>query len=386
MAIVAFESEYDNLSDFIMEEITGALFERGIEVADWQNLPYVYQELDFQMSGDVSDETVQSIGRFLGAEVVITGQFISMGGAYRYRANAIRVETAARESVTRLTVQDNRELRRMINTIANQSTVVRRARYGVSEDREPQTAGTYLDRGIMFASRSEYDKAIADFTEALRLNPDMASAYELRGRALVASVSKVFSVGDNFSAILTMVTSDNATAEQGRVLDRAIADFTQAIRLDPQNPMNYRERGRAYSDKGETDKGLADYDEAIRLDPNDASGYNDRGTVYAEKGEYDQAIADYTQAIRLDPNHALAYNNRGSAYGSKGNYDEAIADYTQAIRLDPDSALAYNNRGYAYSNKGAYDQAIADYEEALRIDPNYDMARQNLEDARQQWR
>ena len=88
MAIVAFESENDNLSDFIMEEITGALVDRRIEVADRQNLAYVYKEPGFQMSGDVSDETALSIGKFLGAQLVITGQLQSTGGSYRYRASA----------------------------------------------------------------------------------------------------------------------------------------------------------------------------------------------------------------------------------------------------------------------------------------------------------
>ena len=51
VAIVAFESAHDNISDYIMEEITGALFDRGIEVADRRNLAYVYQELGFQSRG-----------------------------------------------------------------------------------------------------------------------------------------------------------------------------------------------------------------------------------------------------------------------------------------------------------------------------------------------
>jgi TolB-like protein len=92
VAIVVFESENNNFSDFIMEEITGALVDQGIEVADRQNLEYVYKELGFQISGDVSDETAQSIGKFLGVKLVITGQLINLGNSYRYRAIAIHVE------------------------------------------------------------------------------------------------------------------------------------------------------------------------------------------------------------------------------------------------------------------------------------------------------
>ena len=115
VAIVAFESANGDLSEYIMEELYGALFDRGIEVADRQNLAYAFQELNFQMSGYVSDETARSIGKFLGADVVITGQLTGFGGAYRYRTSALNVETAARDSITRFDVRDDQKLRRMIN-------------------------------------------------------------------------------------------------------------------------------------------------------------------------------------------------------------------------------------------------------------------------------
>ena len=172
VAIVAFESANDRLSDYIMEELTGALFDRKIEVADRQNIGYLNKELDFQMSGNVSDESAKSIGKFLAADMVITGELLHIGNSYRYRVSAISVETSLRSSVTRLDVQGTSSIQRMIRVLANQQTTVRTARYGVSEDVTPQTAGTFLDRGIMFIRRGEYDKAIANLNEAIKLNPN----------------------------------------------------------------------------------------------------------------------------------------------------------------------------------------------------------------------
>jgi len=94
IAIAAFESENNSLTDYIMEELTGELFDRGFEVADRQNLAYVYQELNFQMSGNVSDETAKYIGKFLAADMVITGSLTSHDDMYRFWTRAIRVETA----------------------------------------------------------------------------------------------------------------------------------------------------------------------------------------------------------------------------------------------------------------------------------------------------
>ena len=72
--------------------------------------------------------------------------------------------------------------------------------------------------------------------------------------------------------------------------------------------------------KGDRDRSLADYEEAIRLDPKDAVAYYKRGLAHYEMKKYDRAVADYGEAIRLDPNYALAYTNRGHAYARQGRH------------------------------------------------------------------
>jgi tetratricopeptide (TPR) repeat protein len=375
VAIAAFESANDNLSDFIMEEITGALFDRGIEVADRQNLGYVYKELGFQMSGDVSDETAQSVGKFLAAELVIVGQLTYVGNSYRFRFSAIHVEKATRDSVTRLTVRNDQEMQSMVTALANQTTTVKVAKYGVSDQVTPKTAGTYLDRGILFASRGDYELAILDFTEALNINPELSAAYLLRGRAISASVSFVIGIEKDFSGFDSYFSRGIISKEHTVIYEKAIEDFNQALRLDPNNANIYAERGFAYSEIRDYDKAIADFTQAIKLSPNDSRiYYNARGSMYGSKGDFDKAIADYTQAIRLDPNTTRAYYNRGNEYLFNGDFDKAIADFTQAIRLDPDDYDSYLNRGIAYSNKGDIDKAITDYTQAIKLNPDNDNA------------
>jgi TolB-like protein len=113
VAVVAFESPHGNISGYIMDELVEALAGGSLEVADQNNLECVYRELDFQMSGDVDDKSVQSIGKFLGARYVVTGQLVGTGGSYRYRLNAVNVETAVHESSTRLDVRDDRHFREL---------------------------------------------------------------------------------------------------------------------------------------------------------------------------------------------------------------------------------------------------------------------------------
>jgi tetratricopeptide (TPR) repeat protein len=370
VAIIAFESPNNNLSDYIMDELTGALVERGVEVADRRNLDYVYKELKFHASGEVNEKTAQSIGKFLGAQLVITGQLALQGKNYRYRASAIHVEKATLAAVIRLDVDNDRAMKNLVTAMEKQKTTVKTASYGVDEKTVPKTTGTFLDRGILFATRGNYELAIMDFSDAIKLEPNLAAAYMLRGRALYASVSKVYKQEENFSGVDVISTDGKASADQIRVFDQAIADFTQALRLDPDNANAYNERGSAYAAKGDYDQALADYNQAIRLDPNDTHAYNNRGLAYAKKKDYDRAIADYNQAIRLNSNNAAAYNNRGSSYFEKKDYDRAIADYNQWIKLDPNNANAYFFRGQAYSSKKDYNRAIADYNQGIKLDPN----------------
>jgi tetratricopeptide (TPR) repeat protein len=137
-------------------------------------------------------------------------------------------------------------------------------------------------------------------------------------------------------------------------------------------------RGDARKNQGEWDRAIEEYTAALREDPNNVIAYYGRGKAYRGKGDNDRAIADYTQAIRLDPNYVNAYIGRGVAYYYKQDNNRAIADYTQAIRLDPNYAMAYYNRGSAYWMKGNKTQARADWNKALQLDPNNTTARDNL--------
>jgi tetratricopeptide (TPR) repeat protein len=245
------------------------------------------------------------------------------------------------------------------------------------------------NRGNGRKNNEEYDQAIADYIEALRLNPSNAFAYLGRGTAYVekgdydlaiADLNQAISLGPN----LVNAYNNRGTAYSGKGdYDRAIADYNQAISLDPNYAIPYVGRGIAYCYKNDYNRAIADLNQAISLDPNLAAAYVSRGAAYNEKGMSDRAIADLNQAISLDPNLAAAYSNRGTAYNKKGMYDRAIADYNQAISLDPNDAIDYYNRGEAYYYKNDYNRAIADFEAALRINPNFAYARASLEVARQ---
>jgi lipoprotein NlpI len=160
-----------------------------------------------------------------------------------------------------------------------------------------------------------------------------------------------------------------AAYNDGKASDYAIADCTQAILREP-TARGHSNRGNAYYVKGDNDKAIADYSEAIRLNPKDAAVFSHRGSAYLAKGQHDRAIADYSQAIQLNPKDATAFNNRGNAYYANGDHERAIADYNQVIQIDPKNARSYLNRGLANLYLGASAKAQADLNQASALDPN----------------
>ncbi len=210
-------------------------------------------------------------------------------------------------------------------------------------------AKAYAFRGAGFIGLAQYDRAIADYSEAIRLFPEAGSYINL----------------------------SFALAHSGRV-DEAIAANTKAISLSPNNSIAYHSRGVDYATKELYKQAIADFDKSIAINSNYANSYYSRGSAYANIKEYKLALEDYNKALELKPEYTAAYVGRGLTYLYLLQYDRAIADETRAITLDPRTAAAYANRALAYEDTGLKDQAIADLRSALAIEPNAEPARDGL--------
>lgn len=114
----------------------------------------------------------------------------------------------------------------------------------------------------------------------------------------------------------------------------------------------YFNRGLAYSRKGDRDRAMADYSEAIRLNPKNKMAIYNRGSGHLAKRDYDRAIADSSAGIRLDPTVPYGYGTRAVAHHAKSNLDAALADYEAALQRDPKSPYALYGRGLIRRNKG----------------------------------
>jgi len=160
-----------------------------------------------------------------------------------------------------------------------------------------------------------------------------------------------------------------------RNFDGAIAEFSEALRLDPKIVKAWDHRGVARSVQGDFDSAVADCSEALKLSPEDALIWCHCGAIKFEKGDFDGAIADCSEALRLDAGVANAWNDRGGAKFEKGDYNGAIADYNEGLCLEPRNPYAYINRALAKHEHGDYGGAIADCKKSLSLNPKVEQAR-----------
>jgi TolB-like protein len=111
VVVLNFQSDYPNLSEYIIDDITSNLVNTDLfTVVDRRSLELLQQELAFQMSGEVSEEAALSIGRRLGAQMVISGAVVYLGELYRLRVQAIEVESARIVGSSAITIQSDRLL------------------------------------------------------------------------------------------------------------------------------------------------------------------------------------------------------------------------------------------------------------------------------------
>jgi tetratricopeptide (TPR) repeat protein len=146
----------------------------------------------------------------------------------------------------------------------------------------------------------------------------------------------------------------------------ALAGYAQT--RTEQDAARYYNSGVEQYNTNRFDRAIADFTQAIMLIPNNANYYLWRGAAYFGKDEYDLAIVDLTQAISLNPNNANYYYLRGRAYAQRW--------WPYLLRDD----FAWIN---AHWNE-VHERAIADYEAALRLDPNHTDARKELADAKRE--
>lgn len=122
--------------------------------------------------------------------------------------------------------------------------------------------------------------------------------------------------------------------------DRAIADQTAALKLAPKVRLANYYRGKAYSNKGEYDLAIADFDAAAKIRTDDPVVYHARGIELMVKGDYPRAIADFDRALQLEPKADGVHFSRGRGRFYASDFVRAAADFETALAARPNVYIA----------------------------------------------
>ncbi|HVE39130.1 MAG TPA: tetratricopeptide repeat protein [Planctomycetota bacterium] len=154
---------------------------------------------------------------------------------------------------------------------------------------------------------------------------------------------------------------------QSGVWTNSITLWDRVLLYERRGALPFVNRGTARAARGDTDGALADLSEALRINPQNEDAIVNRGLVRHGKGDLSGAMRDYTQALTINPRSFEAWNNRAILRTLIQDWDGALRDIEQALRLRTSEPEPYVTRAGAREAKGDLDGALADCETALHL-------------------
>jgi tetratricopeptide (TPR) repeat protein len=248
----------------------------------------------------------------------------------------------------------------------------------------------YLSLGTAFYQRGYYRQSEASFRQAVEDDPASAEARYGLGSACLKQ-EKIAEARESFARAVKLPASYPDTlpnawnnlgllaTREGRT-DEAIADFRQALQLNPAHGVALENLGNAYRLEKRWDEARQALEQALAVQPSDAETNYSLAMVFAETNQNGRAYEYFRKALALRPAYPEALNNLGVLYLRTGRRDQAVAAFEECIRVAPRFDQAYLNLARVYRVEGALSKARAVLEALLRQHPHHPAARQALQE------
>ena len=249
---------------------------------------------------------------------------------------------------------------------------------------EPKFAGGWSQRGGVKYHLKRFDAALIDYNQAINLEKK-ADYYVARGNVYDDSGQKALAMADYTSAIA--LEPNNAYIYRERSVayntqknyQAALADAQKAVDLEPGNPRGYLLRADNYWALDRRQEGYTDYLQYVGSDPSRAYVWDRIGAYRYDVKDYAGSISYYDKALALDPANVAYLIDRANSKDDAKDTPGAMADYNKALSIDPNYARGYFDRGLSLERQGKKAEAIADYTKAVALDPSDESAKQRLD-------
>jgi Flp pilus assembly protein TadD len=214
----------------------------------------------------------------------------------------------------------------------------------------------YVNRGIVLFQEGKIGPAIENLEGALKLQPANTDV-----RQMLEMLKQQASLTSNAAQASANEAKERAALMGITDADKAITEYTEALKRNPNDASAksnlagaYYIRGLEFTSKGELARAIEAYSEAIKNEPHYPLALNKRGWAHLETGNYDQAIEDFRSVRQFNPNDAQAkqnlanaYSKRAIAYDKKGDYAHAIPDFEKVLEFKPDDSTTRELLGMA---------------------------------------
>jgi tetratricopeptide (TPR) repeat protein len=241
--------------------------------------------------------------------------------------------------------------------------------------RKPASASDFIDRGNIYLDAGKSDQAIADFTEAHRLDP--ANIWALADRGVAYVWKRNFVQAEQDLAAAEAIDPGNAVLLRGRGLmaefkgdfQAAAQIFTKALQRQPDSEFALLHRAFAFTNQGDFDGALRDVNAVIDRNPRSVAAFAQRAWISIQKKDLDGAEKDIAAALAIDPSNTQVLNAKASLAQARGDKKAEMAALSAAVSTSSNDPMALIRRAEAYHEAGQDDAALADVEAASKAGP-----------------
>ncbi|MEZ2272641.1 MAG: tetratricopeptide repeat protein [Microcoleus sp.] len=244
----------------------------------------------------------------------------------------------------------------------------------------PTTAAEFVERGYkrLDPESAEYEEALADFEEALKLNSNLPEALsgkntaegllllnEQKYQEALAKFDKAAEIKPD--APYPWVGKGDALRNLQKYPE-ALTAYEKATQVKPDYPWGWAGKGWSLFFSNKYKEAIVAYDKALELKSDNPLIWSARGDALANLEQYKEAITSYEKAIAINENYLAASVGKAYALFLSGKLQEGLAAIDKAVKIDDNSAYAWIVRGDLLNHDGGHEGALASYERAIKID------------------